>query len=466
MTVGATLAAPAPVSRLQRPRFGLTRSTAALVTRGLLVAGAFAVLVLWWHDPANLRGSGAAVTAAGRVAGLLAAYLVLVQVLLLARLPWFERAVGFDRLAAWHRGLGTNVVWLLVAHVLLIVEGYALAAHTGPLPEAWRILLTLPDMLLAAAGLALFGLVAVSSGRAARRHLSYEQWYWVHVSSYLAIALAFLHQTSTGADFANNSKNRLLWTGMYVAVTAAVIVWRLVLPARQWLRHRMVVERVVPEGPGVVSVWIRGHELAALGAEAGQFLLWRFVTPGHIGSAHPYSLSARPDGRRLRITIKDAGDHSGSVAHVRPGTPVLAEGPFGHFTVAARVRRRSLLIAGGSGVGPVRALAEELADLPGSAPGDVVVLQRAGTKSDLVLGGELQRLGDLRKIVLHQLVGHRTHLGHDPLDARRLARLVPDLTDRDVFVCGPAPMTATVLGELRRLGVPARQQHAEDFSIR
>ena len=86
---------------------------------------------MWWLDPSPLHGAGAAVTAAGRLAGLLGAYLVLVQLLLMARLAWFEHAVGFDRLTAWHRGLGTNTVLLLVMHVLLIVEGYSLTDHRG-----------------------------------------------------------------------------------------------------------------------------------------------------------------------------------------------------------------------------------------------------------------------------------------------------------------------------------------------
>jgi len=438
----------------------------AFLVRGALTLGAVAVLLLWWHDPTSLRSSPAVVTAAGRVAGLLGAYLVLVQVLLMARLPWFERAVGFDRLVGWHRGLGVNVVWLLVAHVLLVVEGYALQAHRGLAAEGWQVVTTLPDMLAASAGMALFAVVAVSSGRAARRHLSYEAWYWLHVSAYVAVALAFFHQTSTGADFVTNPRNRLLWTALYGAVAIAVVGWRLVRPVRGWLRHRLVVDRVVPEGPGAVSVWLRGRDVTALGARPGQFMLWRFVAPGHLGSAHPYSLSARPDGRRLRITVKDAGDHSAALATLRPGTPVLADGPFGRFTADARLRRRTLLVAGGSGAAPVRALAEELAAERGARANDTIVVLRAGSRDDLLLDGELAAFADRGRIVLHRLLGRRAALGYDPLEPRRLARLVPDVLERDVYVCGPPAMTATVVAGLRGLGLPAARLHTEEFTLR
>jgi ferredoxin-NADP reductase len=42
---------------------------------------------------------------------------------------------------------------------------------------------------------------------------------------------------------------------------------------------------------------------------------------------------------------------------------------------------------------------------------------------------------------------------------------IPDITQRDVYVCGPPAMTAAVLDALRRLGVPATQIHAEKFNL-
>jgi predicted ferric reductase len=445
--------------------------------RAVLVAGGLAVAALWWGNTiaGSLSGPGAAVTAVGRVTGLFAGYLVLVQLLLLARLPWFERAVGLDRLSGWHRGLGTNTVVLICAHVLLTVEGYSLTASRGTASEAWAIVRTYPDMLKATVGLGLFLLVGVTSGARLRRRLSYEAWYWLHVSAYLAVALAFFHQISTGADFHGADPRhvaaRWLWTAMYAAVALAVTWWRIALPVRGWFRHQLRVERVVREADGVVSVWVRGRHLQELGGRSGQFLLWRFVTPGHLWTAHPYSLSAPPTAHRLRLTVKDAGDHSGALARLHPGAPVLAEGPFGHFTAERATRRAVLLIAGGSGIGPVRALAEDLANQPTAAGGprrgdEVTVLYRASTAADLALADELDDLTDAGQLTVRYLVGRRAELGADPLAPAALAALVPDVADRDVYVCGPVGMTDTVRRSLRRLRVPRRQVHIEEFSLR
>jgi predicted ferric reductase len=436
-----------------------------VAVRAALLLGAAAVVVMWLLDPTPLTGIGAEVTAAGRLCGLLGAYLVLVQLLLMGRLAWFERAVGFDRLTAWHRGLGTNTVLLLVAHVLLIVEGYSLSDHRAVVSTGWRVLSTYPEMVKATIGMVLFGLVAVTSARAARRRLSYEAWYAIHISAYAAVALAFSHQLAAGQDFVGHPVNRVLWWAMYLFVATVLVWWRVLLPVRGWFRHKLLVDRVVVESPGVISVWVRGRKLDELGAQAGQFLLWRFLTPGHLWSAHPYSLSAAPDRGILRITVKDAGDHSAALAHLRPGTPVLAEGPFGHFTLGKRVRSRLLLVAGGSGIGPIRALAEELVMRGSGHRVDAVLLYRAGHPSDLALRTELDRLAARTGLKVVYLVGHRADLGRDPLSARSIDSMVPDVRSRDVYVCGPPGMTHNVLRAMRELRVPVRQLHSEDFEM-
>ena len=148
---------------------------------------------------------------------------------------------------------------------------------------------------------------------------------------------------------------------------AALVGLRIVLPVARSLRHRLRIERVVPEAPGVVSVEIGGVGLERLPVRAGQSLHWRFLARGHWWETHPFSLSAAPDGRRLRITVKDVGDYTRRLASLPPGTRVIIEGPSGGLTSAARRHPRVALIAGGVGIAPIRALLE---DTPGEAGHD------------------------------------------------------------------------------------------------
>jgi ferredoxin-NADP reductase len=306
----------------------------------------------------------------------------------------------------------------------------------------------------------LVGVGAVSV-RAARRRMRYETWYYLHFYTYVATALAFSHQFATGADFMTNRAARVVWSAMYLAVAVAILWYRFLVPLRQALRHRLVVEAVYAEARGVVSIVVSGRHLDELRAESGQFFRWRFLTRDLWWATNPYSLSAAPRPDRLRITVKSLGAHSAALARLRPGTRVLAEGPYGALTAARRRQRKVLLIAGGIGVTPLRALFESL---PGP-PGDITLIYRASKTSDVVFGDELAAIAQHRGARLHFVTGRRTKYRHDPLSAAALAANVPDLRHHDVYVCGPDGMTAAVIAELRRAKVPRSQIHHESFEF-
>src|SRR3954451_11483959 len=233
---------------------------------GVITSGAAATVGLWWHNTPSIHGAGDWLTNAGRITGLLAGYGVVVLVALMARIPPLERGVGADRLARWHSRGGRYTVSLVLAHGLLIIWAYAVTAHTGVVSQTSTLLLSYPDVLMATvAGLLLVG-VGVVSARAARRRMRYETWYYLHFYTYLAVALAFSHQFATGADFMDNAPARLAWSVMYTAVAAAILWYRFARPLLAAGRHRMRVEAVHAEAPGVVSIMINGRHLDRLGA--------------------------------------------------------------------------------------------------------------------------------------------------------------------------------------------------------
>src|SRR3954462_14382116 len=331
-----------------------------------------------------LAAPGGVATALGRLTGLLAAYAMVVVVLLVARDPPLERAIGQDRLVSWHRRLGPGPLYLLLAHAILITVGYAGAARDGVLHQFGQLLSTYPGILAATAGSICLFAAGISSYRRARRRMAYETWWSVHLYTYLALFLSFSHQIDTGASFVGHPVARVWWTALWVGTLAVVVASRIGLPVWRSLRHGLRVVAVTPEGPGVVSILMRGRKLARLPVAGGQFLQWRFMRRGLWWQAHPYSLSAAPAGDLLRITVKDLGDHSGGLGRIRPGTRVAIEGPYGTFPADTVERDRVLMIGAGVGTAPVLALLQEL---PPQA--DVTVILRGSTPDDLVLREEL-----------------------------------------------------------------------------
>jgi ferredoxin-NADP reductase len=426
----------------------------------VIFGGAAAVLALWWFNTASVVGADGWLTAAGRISGLLAGYACAVLILLMARVPALERGVGTDRLARWHAAGGRYTVSLVVAHVVLIIWGYSLTAHAGAVSETGTLLTDYPDMLKATAAVLLLVVTGVVSARAARRRLGYEVWHFLHLTTYLAVFLAFGHQLANGAEFVGNRTAQLLWYALYGG-TAAILLWyRVVLPVRRALRHRLRVTEVRPEAPGVVSVYVAGRHLNELRAQPGQFFRWRFLAPGLWWAANPYSLSAAPLPRRLRITVKGVGRHSRELARLQPGTKVLAGGPYGALTAARRRRSKVLLLAGGVGVTPLRALFETL---PGE-PGDLTLLYFARTPDDLALRDELDAIAQARGARVHYSVDTPSQY-RLPLTADALNWAVPDLSGHDVYLCGPPGMADAATAALREAGVPRSHIHRESFEL-
>lgn len=416
------------------------------------------VLALWLHGR-GVQGLGSTpgeeLTSLGRLTGLVAADLLLVQVVLMARVPLIERSYGQDELARRHRLVGFWSFNLMLLHIALICVGYALTAHLDVLRETWAIVTTYRGMLLATGGTLALVLVTVTSIRAARRSLRYEAWHLLHLYAYVGVGLAVPHQIWTGQDFSTSRLATAYWLFLWVEAAGLVVVFRIAQPLVRTLRHGIRVTSVHREAGGAVTVNMGGRGLGRLPARAGQFFVFRFMDGPGWSRGNPYSLSAAPRLDRLRITAP-----SERLAGLQPGTRVLIEGPYGRLTGEDRVGRKLVMIAGGIGITPMRALLE---DLP-YAPGDAVLLYRVSSWDDIVFQAELEELAAARGVAVRYLVGPR---GSSWLPAGVTAsprELAPALLESDVFVCGPDAWMTEVERALRAAGLPASQLHEERFT--
>ena len=430
-------------------------TVARLVFWTAVLANVLVVEALFISDGA---GKNSLLTVA-KFFGLHIALIMMLQLTLVARLPWLDRRIGMDRLTSWHRWIGFTLLWTVVLHATFIVLGYARLGGT-PVVKTFLSLAGVTASLLGICAATIIVLIATLSVRYVRRRLSYEAWHAVHIGLYLAIVLGLVHQALEGTTFKSSPLATLYWWTLWAFVLGSLVTGRIVIPLWRNAYHQFRVAAVVPESDNVVSVHITGRHLDRLPARAGQFFIWRFLGHNRWWQANPFSLSAAPNGRSLRLTAKAVGATSAGLRHVPVGTRVFAEGPYGAFTSQQQTRRYMLLIAGGVGITPIRALLEE-------STGAAIVLYRVHSLADAVLLPELQALARDRGALVHLLTG-RTGAGsppNQPFDPRNLRAMVPDITDRDVFVCGPAAMTGAVLRSLRALNVPRTQIHAERFSL-
>ena len=373
---------------------------------GVFVWGSMLVVVALWvfgGGVQGLAGVGTGLTSLGRLTGLVASDLLLIQVLLMARIPLVERTYGQDELARRHRLVGFWSFNLMVVHIVAISLGYAATSPKGLWGTVVDLVVNYPGMLLAVAGTVALVMVTVTSIRAARARLRYESWHLLHLYAYLGVGLALPHQLWTGKDFLTSPVATVYWWALWAVAAGSVFFWRVGQPLWRSARHRLVVEEVRPENDTVTTVVMRGRNLHRLPARAGQFLQWRFLDGPGFTRAHPYSLSAAPDGRTLRITAAHLGDGSAGLASLRPGTRVAFEGPYGRLHEGVRTRRKVLLMASGIGITPMRALFESL----DQRPGDVTLVYRVSSDADQIFVDELSALAGSRRARFFVVTGPR-----------------------------------------------------------
>ena len=429
------------------------------------------VVVALWVSGGGVQAlvhTGTALTSIGRLTGLVASDLLLIQVLLMARIPLVERTYGQDELARRHRWVGFSSFNLMLVHIVAITLGYAATSSAGLWATIVDFVVNYPGMLLAVAGTMVVVGVTVTSIRAARRRLRYESWHLLHLYAYLGLGLALPHQLWAGKEFLTSAVATVFWWSLWAAAAACVLIWRVGQPLWRSVRHQLVVQEVRAENDSVTTVVMRGRMLHRLPVRAGQFFQWRFLDGPGFTRANPYSLSAAPDGRTLRITAAHLGDGSARLAGLRPGTRVLFEGPYGRLHEGVRTRRKVLLMASGIGITPMRALLEEL----DQRPGDVTMLYRASSEKGHILVDELRVLADRRQARLLVVTGprasdrpswlpqHYAHLG----DVQALREFVPNVANHDVFICGSPGWMDAAEQAVIDAGVPPEHVHIERFA--
>lgn len=446
----------------RRPRAGGRRAT-LLCLAGWAVLAMSAATFLIEAGPLDLADPGTVLTAVGTLAGLVSTAALLLMLLLAARIPLIDRTLGQPRASAAHARMGELVVIGLVLHAVAALAGNAVLDAASILSELGYFWAE-RDFVLAVAGLAVLLAVALASLATARRRLPYEVWHLIHLGSYAAVGLSIPHMFSMSGLLAQGAWQRTYWLILLSLTGASLAVFRVLVPVWRSARHRIRVERVVGAGADLFHVEFTGRALDRLGAQAGQYLHWRFLAPGMWWHQHPFSLSDAPRDGRLRITVRVLGSGTAALRTLKPGTPVLIEGPYGRFTHEARTTGAVTLVGAGAGLAPIRAL---LADGEFDAERSTVIARASGPQ-DVVLGDELAVLCARRGVRMVHLVGHRAAGDRWlPAGSERLslAHVAPDVAATDLYVCGPDGFTASVLADARAAGVPRERIHTEAFAF-
>lgn len=414
-------------------------------------------IIFSWRQTASFNGPTGLISLGGLL-GLIGGLLLLIQMILTSGAWWIEKVFALDRLTRIHRIHGYVAFFVIISHPLFITTGYAQLSDKGFKHQYIEFLQSFEGVLLAAIAYYLLILIVVLSAFRIRRYLKFEIWYYFHQLTYLIILLPLFHQLALGQTLSGETF-RMFWIAIYVFAFGNSIFFKWLYPLYTYERRRFRVERIEREASNTISIYVSGNNLNDFKYDAGQFAFWYFWQKGLRLQKHPFTISSSPGDDLLRLTPKAVGDYTKKLSELRPGTKVFLDGPYGRFSSKAQLKQKRLFIAGGIGVTPIKSI------LGATLQSDDILIYAARSSDEIAFRGEWNTLigqGLSVQYVYSEVKSEDAQEGY--IDKDKLAQIA-DLSERDVYLCGPPPMMKVIEQALNELEIPKAQIHTEKFSL-
>ena len=442
-------------------RIRLLYAAAIVLVILLLLAGALAIPFVY-ESPSMWYKFGIAKTSlrTGKLLGMAAGLLILLQLPLAGRLKVLDRIFSLPGLIRQHRRHAWAIVLMALTHPLCIL-----------LPEG-KLLIPLemrywPEWT----GVALLVLLLAQFAATQWRQplgIAFHRWLPGHRIAGTAIAaLLILHVCYVSETFTDNWQPRL---AVLVAGGTFLLIW-LWIRSGGWRirRHPYRVARVESIGRDCICVEVKPAANAPMDYLPGQFAFVTFAGQHLPREAHPFTLASSPSRPgSIQFAIRTCGDWTRQVDRLAIGDRAYLEGPFGRFShLFTSAERELVLIAGGIGITPMLSMLRYMADHGDARP--VTLIWSNRTPAHLVFSEELEGLAAKLTGLRHIPIFTDNAVTGEPsgrLDQATLQALLGETSRAAaVFLCGPPPMMKALSIDLKRLGFPTRAIFTETFGF-
>lgn len=395
----------------------------------------------------------------GKVIGLIAACLLLLQILLSARLKLLDRIFALNNLMNTHRVSGVTIACLILFHPVLIF----LPEDMSTIPVSLRYW---PEFVGGFLFLLIIGMAVTGNWRISLK-IPFDTWRTLHkLTAFIVVASLFTHVLFVSETFEAGIPRVIVFStiGLYVIL----FLWISLRPIRI-RKYRFVLSCVAPAGKDAYALRLRPDNGNIPNYFPGQF---GFITlkSSHVShEEHPFTIASSPTrSDYLEFVIRTTGDWTRSIRHLETDDRCFVDGPYGHFSHFRCVEKKEIImISGGIGITPMLSMLRYMADTGDQR--QVTLIWSNKTRDHIIFREEFKkleaRMPGLR--IIHVLTREPEHTDEKSrLDQSGLEQLLVHCSrDAGVFVCGPPRMMKDVSKALVGIGYPRRSVNTERFSL-
>jgi predicted ferric reductase len=420
-----------------------------------------AVPIVIWLFMIPLTGrfssSGQAFRSLGQITGLLGTALLSINFILAARFKFLDKWFnGLNRVYLRHHTIGVLAFCLLLFHPTFLIIQYLFIS----LRASFNFILSFGTFYIILGEIALLVFIVLM---VITIYLNFKYQNWKNTHKYLGIVL-FLggwHMLLVPSDISNSSLLRYYMV-ILGAIGAYSYVYRTILGIYKKKEYKYKLEKIIKVNENIVEL-----KLIPLGPEInylpGQFVFIKFETDGVLSESHPFSITSSPGGAYLSLGIKTLGDYSSMVYLLKPGVVCRIEGPFGIFSYLKAKSKRQIWIAGGIGITPFLGMARQI-DINKDKSGNykIDLYYSVKNENETAFAEELAEIAERNNnFKLHRHFSEKS--GY--ISAKSTVNNNDDISDADIFLCGPGPFMQSLREQFVKLGWPNNRIHSEEFSL-
>lgn len=419
----------------------------------ILVLATLPILIWLIMQPLPVRffDINSAMTSLGQITGLLGMALFSINLILSSRLKILDKYFyGLDTVYNYHRVLGAISFSLLLFHPLFLVFKYI----SFSLRQA-ALFFIFSDNQAMNFGIMALALMIILISVTFYFGLKYHIWKFTHKFMVAVFVFAILHSIYIASDISRNNFLRYYILSLAIAGLLAGI-YRAFISKYFNVNFFYIIKNINQLSSDVFQLTMTPKN-KVLNFKPGQFVFTSFLGQAISSEIHPFSISSA-HGQNLELVIKSLGDFTSQLKSLAVGDQVSVEGPFGKFSYTNGESKNQIWLAGGIGITPFLSMARSLQNNDYK----IDLYYCTKDKEEAVLLDELLNISKTNEN-LKIIPWYSAESGR--INSQKVADISHGLTNKDIFLCGPAVFMDSLKKQFISLGVNKKNIHLEQFKF-